>query len=335
MNKPIVFSGTQPTGKLTVGNYIGSIRQWVNMQNSYQCIFCIVDLHAMTNKYNFGSFSQQSLDTLALYLACGIDPNISTVFIQSHVTEHSQLNWILNCYTYYGEMKRMIQFKDKLMQSRDDINIGLFNYPILMAADILLYQTNLVPVGDDQKQHVELTQSIAKRFNKKYGKIFTIPKILIPKCGSRIMSLLDPRKKMSKSDRNINNYITLLDNVDLISKKINRAITDSDKPSAIYYDPIKKPGISNLLEILAGFTESSLCNLETVFYKKTYYQLKTAVINAVASTLVQLQRRYFYERANENKLNSILDLGAKKARNQAHLTLQKVQQVIGLNKNLC
>lgn len=335
MNKPIVFSGAQPSGQLTVGNYIGAISQWVKMQYDYQCIYCIVDLHAMTNKNNIYSLNQTSLDTLALFLACGINPKISTIFIQSHVAEHSQLSWILNCCSYFGELRRMIQFKEKITQYNDNINVGLFNYPILMASDILLYKTDLVPVGDDQKQHLELTQSIAKRFNRRYGTVFTIPKIFIPKCGSRIMGLLNPRKKMSKSDQNSNNYISLLDSMPLISKKINRAVTDSDQPPVIYYDPVEKPGISNLLTILSVLTGCSILHLEKIFKKKTYNQLKSAVIEILSSTLMKLQHRYYIERSDENKLHHILNIGAQKARNQANSTLRKVHEVMGLNKNIC
>lgn len=331
MNKPIVFSGCQPSGRLTIGNYIGAISQWIKMQYSYKCFYCITDLHAITAKKSIYSFSQVSLDTLALYLACGIDPKVSTIFVQSHVVEHSQLHWILSCCAYFGELQRMIQFKEKSNEYKSEINIGLFSYPILMAADILLYQTNLVPVGEDQKQHLELVQSIAKRFNRKFGTVFTIPHMLVSKVGSRIMSLLEPDKKMSKSDQNFNNYITLLDDIQLISKKIERTVTDSDNPPIIHYDPIKKPGISNLLAILAGMTECSILYLEEVFKKKTYFQLKSAVIEVLSTKLKKLQSRYYCERADETKLNGILSVGAQKASHQANLTLKQVFKVIGFN----
>lgn len=329
MNKPIVFSGTQPSGKLTIGNYIGAIRQWVKIQHHYQCMYCIADLHSITENNNISSLSKTSLDTLALYLACGIDPNFSTIFIQSHVLEHSQLNWILNCYANFGELHRMTQFKEKSKYCKNNINIGLFNYPILMASDILLYQTNFVPVGADQQQHLEFTRNIANRFNRKFGTVFTVPKILLPEFGFRIMSLSDPKKKMSKSDYNSCNYITLLDNFNLISKKIKRAVTDSDNPPRIYYDPEEKPGISNLLSILSGITEKSICYLEKFFQEKTYNQLKIAVIDAVSTMLTKLQYRYYQERSNENKLNHILNIGAAKARTQANVTLQQVYKVMG------
>ncbi|WP_331828710.1 tryptophan--tRNA ligase [Candidatus Blochmannia sp. SNP] len=329
MNKPIVFSGAQPSGQLTIGNYIGAIRQWVKMQHNYQCIFCIVDLHSATNCNNLHQLHKASLDTLALYLACGIDPNNSTIFIQSHVPEHSQLNWLLNCYTYFGELNRMNQFKEKLAQQKENINIGLFNYPVLMASDILLYQTNLVPVGSDQKQHLELTRNIAKRFNYKYGSIFVIPEIFIPTYGSRIMSLLEPNKKMSKSDYNSNNIITLLDDINTVSKKIKRAVTDTDNPPVIKYDPINKPGISNLLEILSGINEQPVKYLEEFFKKKTYFYLKNEIIQSISSILIKLQNRYYAERTNEDKLRYILYMGAKKAQKQANIILKKVHKAMG------
>lgn len=331
MIKPVVFSGAQPSGKLTIGNYIGAISQWVKMQLDCQCMFCIVDLHSMTTHSSINTLKTKSLDTLALYLACGIDPDISTIFIQSHVPEHSQLHWILNCYTYFGELNRMIQFKEKLKKYKRSTNVGLFNYPILMASDILLYKTDLVPVGEDQKQHLELTQNIASRFNREYGTVFNIPRILIPSFGSRIMSLLDPRKKMSKSDSNSNNYITLLDDIDSIYKKVKQAITDSDYPPEIRYDPIKKPGISNLLTILSAFSKQSIACLEETFKGKTYFQLKTAVVKSLSLILKELQDRYYQERLNEDKLNDILYFGATKARRQASVFLRKIYEVIGLS----
>lgn len=330
MNKPILFSGAQPSGKLTIGNYIGAIRQWVKMQYDYQCIYCIVDLHAITNRNNLHQLYNTSLDTLALYLACGIDPNNSIIFIQSHVPEHSQLNWLLNCYTYFGELNRMTQFKEKLKQQKENLNIGLFNYPVLMASDILLYQTNLVPVGFDQKQHLELTRNIAERFNHTYGRIFVIPEIFIPTRGSRIMSLLEPNKKMSKSDSRPGNTIALLDDINIVSRKIEHAVTDTDEPPMIKYDPVNKPGISNLLEILSGISDQTIMCLEEVFKDKTYSQLKNEIIKSVSSMLKKLQSRYYTERVNEDKLRNILYVGAKKAQKRANATLNKVYKAIGL-----
>ncbi len=207
MSKPIVFSGAQPSGELTIGNYMGALRQWVHMQNDYHCIYCIVDQHAITVRQDANALRKATLDTLALYLACGIDPAKSTIFVQSHVPEHAQLSWVLNCYTYFGELSRMTQFKDKSSRYAENINAGLFDYPVLMAADILLYQTNLVPVGEDQKQHLELSRDIAARFNALYGEVFKVPEPFIPKSGARVMSLLEPTRKMSKSDDNRNNVI--------------------------------------------------------------------------------------------------------------------------------
>ncbi|WP_016676487.1 tryptophan--tRNA ligase, partial [Yersinia pestis] len=219
-SKPIVFSGAQPSGELTIGNYMGALRQWVQMQDDYDCIYCIVDLHAITARQDPALLRKRTLDTLALYLACGIDPKKSTIFVQSHVPEHSQLSWALNCYTYFGELSRMTQFKDKSARYAENINAGLFDYPVLMAADILLYQTNQVPVGEDQKQHLELSRDIASRFNNLYGDIFKIPEPFIPKAGARVMSLQDPTKKMSKSDDNRNNVIELLEDPKSVGKKI-------------------------------------------------------------------------------------------------------------------
>ncbi|WP_159715086.1 tryptophan--tRNA ligase [Blochmannia endosymbiont of Camponotus nipponensis] len=330
MNKPIVFSGVQPSGALTIGNYIGAIRHWVKMQYDYQCMYCIVDLHSVTNRSNLHQLHKTSLDTVALYLACGIDPNNTTIFIQSHVPEHSQLQWLLNCYTYFGELNRMTQFKEKLVQHKENVNIGLFNYPVLMASDILLYQTNLVPVGSDQKQHLELTRNIAKRFNYTYGTIFVVPEVSIPVCGSRIMSLLEPNKKMSKSDYNSDNFIALLDDIKVVSKKIKHAITDTDQPPIIKYDPINKPGISNLLDIFSGINEQPISYLEEIFKEKTYSQLKNELVQSMSSVLIKLQDRYYAERSNEDRLRYILHIGAKKAQKQASITLRKVHQAIGL-----
>lgn len=330
MSKKIVFSGAQPSGELTIGNYIGALRQWVSMQDDYQCIYCIVDLHAMTTSQDAQKLRKTSLDILALYLACGIDPIKSTVFIQSHVSEHSQLGWLLNCYTYYGELNRMTQFKYKSsIYNKKIISAGLFNYPVLMAADILLYQSNQVPIGADQKQHLELTRNIAKRFNELYGKIFTIPEPLIPRSGACIMSLLNPGKKMSKSDDNLNNMISLLEDPKLVIKKLERAVTDSDDPPIVRYDPVNKLGVSNLLDILSGVSGTSVTRLEEVFKGKTYSNLKEAVAEAVSSLLINLQESYYTLRADEIYLNQVLREGAEKARSQARVTLAKVYDAVG------
>lgn len=329
MTKPIVFSGVQPSGELTIGNYLGALRQWVDMQDSHECLFCIVDQHAITVRQDPEKLRQSTLDTLALYLACGIDPEKSTIFIQSHVPEHAQLAWVLNCYTYFGEMGRMTQFKDKSSRHTDNINVGLFTYPVLMAADILLYQTNSVPVGDDQRQHLEITRDIAERFNNLYGKIFTIPTTFLAKSGARVMSLQEPNKKMSKSDENRNNVIGLLEDPKSVAKKIKRAVTDSDDPPMIRYDVENKTGVSNLLDILSGITGKSIPELESEFAGKMYGHLKTEVANAVTTMLETLQERFQYFRQNEALLHQIAQEGAEKAREKAKMTLEKVYQAVG------
>lgn len=329
MSKGIVFSGAQPSGELTIGNYMGALRQWVSMQDAYNCIYCIVDLHAITVRQDAQQLRKATLDVLALYLACGIDPIRSTVFIQSHVPEHSQLGWLLNCYTYFGELCRMSQFKEKSAQCAENINTGLFDYPVLMAADILLYQTNQVPVGEDQKQHLELSRDITKRFNALYGDIFTIPEPCIPTSGACVMSLLDPTKKMSKSDANRNNVITLLEDSKAVMKKIKCAVTDSDDPPVVRYDPVAKPGVSNLLDILSGVTSKPMAELEQAFVGKMYGHLKTVVADTLSVMLTPLQDRYYAIRADETYLNKVLYDGAEKARAQACVTLAKVYEAVG------
>ncbi|MDN0094373.1 tryptophan--tRNA ligase [Yersinia rohdei] len=327
--KPIVFSGAQPSGELTIGNYMGALRQWVQMQDDYDCIYCIVDLHAITARQDPALLRKRTLDTLALYLACGIDPKKSTIFVQSHVPEHTQLSWALNCYTYFGELSRMTQFKDKSARYAENINAGLFDYPVLMAADILLYQTNQVPVGEDQKQHLELSRDIAGRFNNLYGDIFKIPEPFIPKAGARVMSLQDPTKKMSKSDDNRNNVIELLEDPKSVVKKIKRAMTDSDELAVIRYDTEKKAGVSNLLDILAGVTGQSIPELEAQFAGQMYGHLKGAVAEAVSGMLTELQDRYNGFRNDEVFLQEVMREGAAKARSRAQETLAKVYEAIG------
>ncbi|AJI96622.1 tryptophan--tRNA ligase [Yersinia ruckeri] len=329
LKKPIVFSGAQPSGELTIGNYMGALRQWVQMQDEYDCIYCIVDLHAITARQDAALLRKRTLDTLALYLACGIDPEKSTIFVQSHVPEHTQLSWALNCYTYFGELSRMTQFKDKSIRHADNINAGLFDYPVLMAADILLYQTNQVPVGEDQKQHLELSRDIAGRFNAIYGDIFKMPEPFIPKAGARVMSLQDPTKKMSKSDENRNNVIELLEDTKSVVKKIKRAMTDSDEPAVVRYDVKEKAGVSNLLDILSGVTGQSIAELEQHFEGKMYGHLKGEVADAVSSMLSELQERYHQFRNDEAYLQSVMRDGAAKARVRAQDTLAKVYEAIG------
>lgn len=327
--KPIVFSGAQPSGELTIGNYMGALRQWLQMQDDYDCIYCIVDQHAITVRQDPTELRKRTLDTLALYLACGIDPEKSTIFVQSHVPQHAQLGWALNCYTYFGELSRMTQFKDKSARHAENINAGLFDYPVLMAADILLYQTNQVPVGIDQKQHLELSRDIAQRFNAIYGDIFTVPDPFIPKGGARVMALQDPAKKMSKSDDNRNNVIALLEDPKAAAKKIKRAVTDSEEPPRVAYDLENKAGVSNLLDILAGVTGKTIPELEAEFEGKMYGHLKGAVAEAVSDMLTNIQERFNTFRNDEALLNKIMKEGADKAKTRAQTTLDKVYEAIG------
>lgn len=329
MSKPIVFSGAQPSGELTLGNYLGALKNWVALQNEYDCVYCIVNQHAITVRQDPQKLRKATLDTLALYLACGIDPKQSTIFVQSHVPAHAELGWALNCYTYFGELSRMTQFKDKSARHAENINAGLFDYPVLMAADILLYQANLVPVGDDQKQHLELSRDIAMRFNALYGEIFTVPEPFIAKVGARVMSLQDPTKKMSKSDENRNNVIGLLENPKDVEKKIKRAMTDSDEPPVVRYDLKNKAGVSNLLDILTGITGKPIAELEKEFEGKMYGHLKTEVVTQVIDMLTELQTKYHQYRDDESYLHSIMQEGAEKARSKAEPTLKKVYDAIG------
>lgn len=329
MSKEIVFSGAQPSGELSIGNYIGALRQWVSMQDSYDSIYCVVDEHAITVRQDPKKLHEACFNTLAVYLAIGIDPEKSTVFLQSHVPEHAELGWILNCYSQMGELSRMTQFKDKSARYENNVTVGLFDYPCLMAADILLYKTNLVPVGIDQKQHLELTCDIAERFNNLYGPVFTLPKPFIPEHGAKIMSLQNPEKKMSKSDDNRNNVITLLEDPKSIVKKIKRAVTDSDEPPVVRYDKVNKPGVSNLLDLMSSVTNIPISQLEQHFEGKMYGHLKGEVADAVVAFLEPVQKKYAELRANEDYLLQVFRKGADKARIRASQTLKEVQKTIG------
>lgn len=330
MNKPVLLSGIQPSGVMTIGNYIGAMKNWVRLQDEYQCLFSLVDLHAITVPQDPEALRNRSLDFVALYLACGIDPDKSIVFIQSHVPQHSELAWVLNCHSYMGELSRMTQFKDKAQKQGENISVGLFDYPVLMAADILLYQTKVVPVGDDQKQHLELTRDIAERFNRKYGdNIFTIPEPYIPPkaAGGRIMSLQEPTKKMSKSDDNPNNYVSLLDDPKKIIKKFKKAVTDSG--DEIKYDPENKPGVSNLLTLYSVFSGKSIEEVEKHFEGKMYGHLKVELGELVAETLAPVQEEFKRIREDEAALLTLLHEGASKARELAQPTLEKVHHALG------
>lgn len=332
MIKPIVLSGCQPSGQLTLGNYMGALRQWVDMQDTHQCHFMVVDLHAITVRQEPEALRAATLDGIALYLACGLDPQKSTLFLQSHVPAHSQLAWLLNCYTQMGELNRMTQFKDKSQRHESNVNVGLYTYPVLMAADILLYGANQVPVGDDQKQHLELSRDIAIRFNNLYGDTFVVPEPYIPQHGARLMSLQDPTKKMSKSDDNPNNYIGLLEAPNKVAKKIKRAVTDSDEQARVYFDPVEKAGVSNLLTILSGVTGQSIEALVPNYEGKMYGHLKSDVADAVVDFLEPLQKKYTELRNDTGYLHDVLALGARKANEKAQPILQKAYEAVGFIK---
>ena len=326
--KMAVFSGIQPSGGLTLGNYIGALRNWAKLQDEHDAYYCVVDMHAITVRQDPEALRRRSIETMALLIACGIEPERSTMFIQSHVFEHAALTWILSCNTYMGELGRMTQFKEKAAKHRENINVGLFTYPVLMAADILLYQTHLVPVGADQKQHLEITRDIALRFNKAYGETFTIPEPYIPKVGGRVMSLQEPTSKMSKSDENANAYIALLDTPDEIAKKFKKAVTDSE--NIIAYDE-SRPGVANLLSIYSNCTGQSMPKVVDLFEGKGYGALKEEVADAVISVLEPLQATYYRLLGDSAYLNKIISEGAKKAAATAHVTLQDVYKKVVFN----
>lgn len=324
--KQMIFSGIQPTGVPTLGNYIGALRNWTTLQDEYDCIYCIVDEHSLTVRQDPAALRKQILNSYALILACGIDPKKSITYIQSHVPAHAQLSWILSCYTQFGELSRMTQFKDKSAKHPDNINAGLFTYPVLMAADILLYQTDLVPVGSDQKQHLEIARDIAVRFNNLYGNVFVVPEPYIPKTGARIMSLADPTKKMSKSDENANGFISILDKPEVIVKKFKRAVTDSD--TVVRYAEGKE-GINNLMTIYSAVTGTSMDAIEREFEGKGYGYFKEQVGNAVAETLAPIQKEYDRLLADKAYLEACYQEGAAQANRLAMRTLRKVYKKVG------
>ncbi len=325
----VIFSGLQPTGTLTLGNYLGALRNFPPLQKEHDCYYCIVDQHAITIPQDRLVLRKNIKRLAALYLACGIDPEKSTIFIQSEVPAHAQLGWMLQCVSYIGELERMTQYKDK-SRGKDVVTAGLLTYPPLMAADILLYKTDLVPVGDDQKQHIELARNLAERFNKKYNDIFTVPEPLIPEVGARIMSLVEPTKKMSKSDENQKATIFLLDDEKQIMKKIKSATTDSDQTVA--YDRENKPGISNLLDIFSLCSGESVEKLAEDYSDKGYGAFKIAVAEAVIGMLKPIQDRY-YELLDSEELDDILDKGAEKAHRTASKQLKKAEKAMGLGRN--
>ncbi|MCP4985000.1 MAG: tryptophan--tRNA ligase [Colwellia sp.] len=328
-SKPIVLSGCQPSGELTIGNYLGALKQWVDMQSSHECYYMLVDQHAITVRPKAEDLRNATLDGLALYLACGVDPEQSTIFIQSHVPEHAQLSWILSCYTQMGELNRMTQYKDKSQKSEANMNSGLFTYPVLMAADILLYGAHRVPVGDDQKQHLELARDIATRFNNLHGDIFKVPEPYIPEHGARVMSLLEPTKKMSKSDTNPGNFIGLLEDPKKIAKKIKRAVTDSDEQANIYFNIEEKPGVSNLLSLLSCATGKSVAELVPEYEDKMYGHLKGDVANAVVELLEPIQAKFHEYRQDQAFLDEVMRKGAEKASARASKVLAAVYDAVG------
>ena len=325
--KKTIFSGIQPSGNLTLGNYLGAVKNWVALQEEYNCYYCVVDLHAITVRQDPAALRKRTLDVMSILIASGIDPKENVLYMQSHVSAHAELAWILNCFTYMGELSRMTQFKEKSARAGDNINAGLFTYPALMAADILLYQADLVPVGIDQKQHLELTRDIAIRFNNIYGDVFTVPEPYIPKEGAKIMSLQEPEKKMSKSDENENSFIALLDPPDVIARKLKRAVTDSDGEIRFAEE---KPGVSNLLTIYSAVTGKTVAESEKEFAGQGYGTLKQAVADAVIAELEPLQKRYAEVRGDKAFLEGVMTENAERAFCAARKTLSKVQRKIGL-----
>ena len=322
-----VFSGVRPTGELHIGNYLGALKQWVELQEKADCVFCIVDLHAVTTPYKIGELQKNIIDLAVAYLASGLDPEKCILFVQSQIREHSELAWLLGTITPLGELQRMTQFKEKSKKHPEYINAGLLNYPLLMAADILLYQADLVPVGKDQQQHVELTREIARHFNGKFGKVFKEPKVILPKVGEKIMSLQNPKKKMSKTD-DPRGCINLFDTPEEIRKKITSAVTDTGK--TIVYDPQKKPGISNLLTIYSLFSGKTIKELEKKFKGRGYAKLKKSLAELLINSLEPLQRKRKELLSREVYVKEILEKGRKRAQILAQSTITEVKKKMGL-----
>jgi tryptophanyl-tRNA synthetase len=328
VQKKTVLSGIQPTSGLTLGNYLGALKNFVAMQRDFDSYYMVADMHAITVRQNSTDLRRRSVETLALFIACGIDPDQSVLFIQSHVPEHAMLTWALSCNTYMGELSRMTQFKDKSARHADNVNAGLFTYPVLMAADILLYQAHFIPVGADQKQHVELTRDLADRFNKTYGDTFTVPEPYIPKVGARIMSLQEPDKKMSKSDPNPNAFIRILDMPEEIQRKFKRAVTDCE--GEITGNP-QRAGVYNLLSIYSACTGRTMEESVSDFDGKGYGDLKSAVADAVIATLSPVQKEYARLLQEKQYLTDVISLGAEKARAKASKTVRKVYHKLGFD----
>ncbi len=326
--KQKLFSAVQPSGAVTIGNYIGAIRNFAVLQDEYDCLYAVADLHAITVRQEPAVLRRNTLELLALFIACGIDPEKCVLFVQSHVPAHCELTWVLNTIAYPGELSRMTQFKDKSARHAENVNMGLMDYPVLMASDILLYQAALVPVGADQKQHLELTRDLAVRFNNRYGSTFTVPEPFIPKgSGARVMSLADPSRKMSKSDENLNAFVTMSDDRDTVLRKFKRAVTDSD--AEVRYDPENKPGVSNLLTIYCAFTGRDTAEAEREFAGKGYGDFKLAVGEAVADVLDPIRAEKARLLADKGYLNAVMKRGEEAAARIARRTLSKVYRKVG------
>ncbi len=328
MEKKRVFSGIQPSGIPTIGNYFGAISRFSEMQDENDCLFCVVDLHTLTQRFEPDVLRNRTRYLFALFLAAGIEMEKSTLFIQSQVPQHAELAWILSCYTMFGELSRMTQFKEKSQKNPENINTGLFNYPVLMAADIALYDTAYVPVGEDQKQHVEIARDICERFNSVYGSVLTVPQPVMPKVGGRIMSLVDPTRKMDKSDPNPQAFISLVDDKDTIIKKFKKAVTDSD--SSVHYDTVNKAGVSNLMEIYSLATGKTIEETENIFAGQGYGVFKPAVGEAVDAAIEPVRRRVSELMENPALLDILMKRGNEKAAAMASFTLNKVKKAVGL-----
>ena len=329
--KKVMLSGIKPTGDLTLGSYLGAIKNWAERAEEYDCYYFMADLHALTTRNNPADLRRRTREQLAQYVACGLDPEKNTLFLQSHVHEHAELGWVLNCYTMFGELSRMTQFKDKSAKNAENINGGLFTYPALMAADILLYQPDYVPVGEDQKQHVELTRDVAQRFNNLYGETFKVPEPWIPKVGARVMDLLDPTSKMSKSDEVGNGRVCLMDDPADIMRKFKRAVTDSESGAGcVRFDPENKPGVANLMQIYSACTGRSFAQIEREFSSAGYGAFKPAVGEAVVETLRPIREEAERIIADKAYLEDIYTKGAQKASAVARKTLRKVYKRVGL-----
>ena len=328
--KKVMLSGIQPSGDLHLGNYLGAVKNWAALADQFECYYFMADLHTLTVRQNPTEFRRRATAQLAQYIACGLDPQKNTLFLQSHVHEHAELGWILNCYTMFGELSRMTQFKDKSAKNADNINGGLFTYPALMAADILLYQADFVPVGEDQKQHCELTRDVAIRFNNLYGETFKVPEPYIPKVGARVMDLLDPHSKMSKSDEIGNGRVCLMDSPEDIARKFKRAVTDSDTERCVRYDPETKPGVANLMSIYAAVTGKSFEEIEREFEGRGYGAFKPAVGEAVIETLRPIREEAQKIMKDKSYLSELCRDGAERASHIAERTLRKVCKKVGL-----